>query len=284
MGKRKVVTEEYVQQRLAAGYGNVNGIGYKPWLDVRSFRSKGNRHRISCLKTGETHHLMSNIERAMFLYLESQQDYQRFYAGVAMDRDITSAIAQELGIAHPIFPGSKKVRYVMTFDGIAFHGTGPGDAVAVAYDAKPSKELNDERTKEKLRIHRAYAMYKGMRHVVFTEKTIPEVLVRNLEWVRRGARKPKELEPVSGIFDQLPLEMFDEFDELSAQAARSEIRAYARKFDERRSLPHGAGMRVMQSLFWNGVLEAPMKDKRLPWLPLSSVRTVRSAHEVYSRN
>jgi hypothetical protein len=52
------------------GRGPGRGSDYKPWLTVRDVPSKGRSHRVFGHKSQRTHHLFSDLELAVFLFLE----------------------------------------------------------------------------------------------------------------------------------------------------------------------------------------------------------------------
>ena len=52
---------------------------YKPWIKISDISSSGRSHRVFGHKTRRTHHLMSDLELAIFLFFEweSRLEYQR---------------------------------------------------------------------------------------------------------------------------------------------------------------------------------------------------------------
>lgn len=258
---RKKVTEVMVQKRLADGHGAGVGKDYKPWMVTRSFMSKGNRHRMPSPKLGRTLHLFSNIERSAFLNAACKPNLLEYYDQMVMEREVTMAVAKSLGIKHPVFPGSDGVPYVMTLDGVAEYLDSKKGVIKVAYDSKHSSMLSDHRTLEKLKIHKGYCDYKGYEHIIVTEKTFPETVTRNLEWIHMGERRPLEVERIPGLFTQLPLLMLSE---LSGAYEDVRVPQYAQDFERRWMLPAGTGIRLIQILLWKGRLSADLRTRRIP--------------------
>ena len=64
---------------------------YLPWLYVQEFSSKGTQTRIPGVKVRRTVHTFSYLERALFLYLEFQDNFLGFHEQSPMDRRITLA-------------------------------------------------------------------------------------------------------------------------------------------------------------------------------------------------
>ena len=58
------------QKWIKDGRGDGVLSSYKPWLTVRDLSSLGRSHRVYGHKTKRTHHLLSDLELAIFLILE----------------------------------------------------------------------------------------------------------------------------------------------------------------------------------------------------------------------
>lgn len=58
------------QKWIKDGRGDGELSSYKPWLTVRDLSSLGRSHRVYGHKTKRTHHLLSDLELAIFLILE----------------------------------------------------------------------------------------------------------------------------------------------------------------------------------------------------------------------
>lgn len=251
MARRKKVEEADIRKRIRAGFGAGDGPTYKPWETVHTFSSRGNSHRIYSPKTGRVHSLFSNIERALFLKAEYGRNFVDFQEQRAMEREQTLAFARALGIKHSVFIGTS-VPFVMTLDSVVVRRDGTGNLYREAYDAKESTALLDPRVLEKLSIHRMYCEHHGWKHSIVTDDTFNRQVIRNLEWIRAGARKPLELESVEGFFDELPAQMLYD---IRGRHPRALVRDYCAEFDARYGLRPGSGLRVMQLLLWNHKLE-----------------------------
>ena len=273
--RRSKVTEEYVQQKWRAGFGQGGASAYKPWETVHSFSSRGNSHRIYSTKTGRTHHLFSNIERALFLKAEYGKLFVDFQEQRAMEREHTQAIAEALKINHPLCIGTK-VPFVMTIDAVVVRRATDGTQYTEAYDAKEASALTDRRTLEKLSIHRAYCQQQGWNHTVVTNETFPRDVIRNLEWIRMGAIKPGEVETIPGLFDELPSRMLAA---LKAKASRKPINQYCAEFDEHHGLRGGAALRVLQILLWRHDLTTSLSDTLIHLRPVSMLTLAKSAED-----
>ncbi len=64
---------------LKEGRGQGELADYKPWIKISDISSSGRSHRVFGYKIRRTHHLMSDLELAIFLFFEweSRLEYQR---------------------------------------------------------------------------------------------------------------------------------------------------------------------------------------------------------------
>lgn len=171
--------EAKIARFLKEGRGAGRGPDYKPWLTIQGVPSRGRSHRFVGRVTGRIHHLLSDIEyRTLLIY-----DWSRVVTDIReqfpLDRDDTRRIAAAMGVRHPADPRSG-TELVMTTD-LVIDMTQAGRSITVARAVKPSADLDDPRTMEKLELERRYWAEKDIDWGIVTEKELPGVLVENLE-------------------------------------------------------------------------------------------------------
>jgi hypothetical protein len=133
-------TEEKIEKRFADGFGQGVGADYKPWLTVgRSTPSLGTSNRSGGRTTGRVHHFLSDIERNAFLIYDWAASVVDIREQFPLDRGETRAIAEAMGVRHPIYPKSD-VPVVMTTDFLLDTAV-DGRATQVARAVKPSAKL-----------------------------------------------------------------------------------------------------------------------------------------------
>lgn len=189
----KVWTEERVAERFAQGRGQGVGDNYIPWVWVQEFASNANQTRIPSLHLKRTIHTFSYLERAMHTWHE-YAGYVDYREQFPMDRRITRGAALQLGIRHPVYPGSRDDT-VMMLDTLVVKDGPDGKRTVEAWDAKPLEKLDDNRINDKLKLHKAFCTYIGIEHSFFTEKTLPRDMTETLEWARGGLPLEGELLP-----------------------------------------------------------------------------------------
>ena len=168
MARRQIcMTEKVIDERYRAGRG-VGDIGsYQPWLDVHDLSSLGLSARVPCPKTGRLHHLLSGIETGAFMEFILMPDVVDVQEQYPLDREDTRAIALEMGVAHPVYPGGK-VDVVMTTDLVVHRRTSAG-VVRYARAVKPAADLDDAATLLKLEIERRYWIARGVDWMLVTD-------------------------------------------------------------------------------------------------------------------
>ena len=175
-------TEEKIEKRFADGFGQGVSAEYRPWLTVgRSTPSLGTSNRSGGRTTGRVHHFLSDIERNAFLIYDWAATVVDIREQFPLDRGETRAIAEAMGVRHPIYPKSD-VPVVMTTD-FLLDTVVDGRATQVARAVKQAAKLSDRRVLEKLEIERCYWVGRGVDWVIVTERDLPPVLIENLTWL-----------------------------------------------------------------------------------------------------
>jgi hypothetical protein len=178
MAKRKSLID--FEKRWGTGAGQGEGSSYKPWLTVQSFPSLGRSHRVKGWKTFRKHQLLSDLELQYFYVLEWSQvvvDVREQYP--LWPRETTKTVADQLGLKHPIIPGTTELS-VMTTD-FLITIEDQGQSREIARTTKYVKELEKPRAIEKLEIERLWWEAKGVDWGIVTENDLPQTLIRNIK-------------------------------------------------------------------------------------------------------
>ena len=190
MAKRnRGTTQAVINRRISECRGQGSSSNYKPWLQVQDVPSQGLATRILGWKTARVHHFLSNFELNYFYVLEWSPvvcDIREQYPLLPLEETI--AIAQQRGIRHPEDPKTKEP-VVMTTDFLLTVRLKIG-VTDLARTVKSVKDLQSERTLEKLEIERRYWQLRDIDWGIVTEHEIPETLAKNVEW----------LHPFPGLF------------------------------------------------------------------------------------
>ncbi|MGJ0638193.1 TnsA endonuclease N-terminal domain-containing protein [Xenorhabdus bovienii] len=183
-----VLTEKQIIKRIKEGRGSGRLSSYKPWLYVNEVPSKGRSQRVYSHLTGRIHHILSDLEFAVFLLLDHNPAVTDIREQFPLNRDDTLNISKEGQLWHPSQGG---VKLVMSSDFLVNSSSKAQHKFAI--QAKYSKDLKDPRTVEKLEIERRYWLLKKIPWFLVTEKEIDSIIVSNIEW----------LYGVKGYFDEV---------------------------------------------------------------------------------
>lgn len=189
MAKSKyLLTEKQITKRIKEGRGTGRVSNYKPWLYVNEVPSEGRSQRVYSHLTGRIHHVLSDLEFAVFLLLDHNPAVTDIREQFPLNRDDTLSISKENQLWHPSQGG---VNLVMSSDFLVNSSSRTQSKFAI--QAKYSEALKDPRTVEKLEIERRYWKLKKIPWFLVTEKEIDKVVVSNIEW----------LYGVKGYFDEI---------------------------------------------------------------------------------
>lgn len=155
------------------------GPTYRPFLNVRSFSSRGQSSRVAGRASGRVHHLFSVLEADCLYLLDWQDDVldiREQYPLLPVDE--TEAIARDLGVRHP---SSNGYTCVMTTDFLVTRAGrhGPQDE---AISVKMSRDLEKKRVREKLEIERRYWVSRSVPWGVVSEVGMSRKVVKAIRW------------------------------------------------------------------------------------------------------
>lgn len=220
---------------IKEGRGQGLNFGYKPWLTVRDLPSLGRVHRVFGHKSKRTHHLLSDLELSVFLMLEWHNDITQIREQFPLERDTTRQLAEATGIKHPSVAGSDQY---MSSDFLV-------DSVnesepKFVLQAKYAAALQDSRTVEKLELERRYWQEKEVPWYLITEKDIPAVVTKNINWLYPAQRIEEDAE--------LELQQIEFYAHHFAKSPNKAIVAICKELDAAYDLPLGESLYEVRQL------------------------------------
>lgn len=172
--------EQTIQKRLGQERrGQGFGENYKPYLTVRDVPSKGRVHRRPSLTHNRVVHLLSDLELAVFLLLDWQENVLDIREQFPLNQEKTLEIARRLGIKHPSYQGVDQVVTTDLLIDLEINGSHINHAISIKY----AQDLEDKRNIEKLEIERRYWENEGIDWYIFTEHEIPTKTIKNIRWL-----------------------------------------------------------------------------------------------------
>lgn len=239
---KQSLSETQIARRIKEGRGQGVGPNYKPWFHVQDVPSDGRSHRIYSDKTQRVHHLLSDLELAVFLVLEWSPNITDIREQFPLNRQETQALAAECSLRHPSVRG---VDQVMSSDFLIDAAYGPDRQFAI--QVKPLDKLVMPETIEKLELERRYWQLKQIPWFIVTEKEIDLVIKQNIEWLY-PAKNEAAVE--AGLLAQLPL-----LSKAFSKAAGSKVIDVCKHLDTAYELELGHSLRDVRTLVANGFIK-----------------------------
>jgi len=155
------------ERRLREKRGTGRLGNYVPWIFIHEVSSKGVSWRILGEKTNRIHHLLSTLEKKVFLFLDSNPKILDIREQFPLKIEETLAIASLYNIKHSTY---KNKNVYMTTDFFV-----DLQDKQIALFVKPKKKLN-QRTLEKFQIEWLYWNSRNVELYLLTEKEINELV------------------------------------------------------------------------------------------------------------
>jgi hypothetical protein len=168
----------------------------------------------------------------------------------------TQEIAEQCGFTHPTNPATQQ-SVVMTTD-FLITIKGKNSEIEHARAIKPSSELKSSRTLEKLEIERLYWEKRGTNWGIVTEIDIPEVFVKNINWVHRLYERD-DLKPLS----QADIVRIESFLRPQVIQGKCPLTKLTNDCDDKLGLDPGSSLSVVRHLIankcWQVNMQQPIK-------------------------
>jgi hypothetical protein len=154
---------------------------YRPFLDATDIqRSISSGCREYGFKHDRVHHMLSKLERDVFLILDAIRRISCIKEQYPLDPRETWKICCKDNLEHPNLSGKLTVVTIDFFVTLMENGK----IVYVGIDIKPSDELQKPDVLRKLEISRRWCVERGFRHWIWTEKEINGTLATNIKEMR----------------------------------------------------------------------------------------------------
>jgi len=190
---RTVHSQADVDRWIAQGFGQGQGKDYKSWIRGHHFGSKGRCHRLMSTKTGRIQDTFSDVERNWCILLDFDDDVVETREQFALlPQTSAMEIARRLRIQYPLYPGTD-VPFVLSLDFFITLRPVGGRLRYAARSVKMSSDLSDKRVLDKLTLERVFCEERGWQWKLLTERNLPKILLRNVNWLRQGYTLPSHL-------------------------------------------------------------------------------------------
>ncbi|CAK7029885.1 TnsA endonuclease C-terminal domain-containing protein [Tissierella sp.] len=257
MAKRNLEwNENKLRRYLEEGRGQGIGKDYKPWLTIQDFPSMGRVSRIFSNKTQRIHHFFSDNETRMFYLLhweDAVTDIREHFplldtGQVIKDKrglDLDKFVDKQTGTPY-IFSTTFLITVKDTKNGEFY----------IARSVKSAIELEKKHIIEKFELERRYWESKGIDWGIVTQKDIPVIKAKNIEWVYSALENSEERGIDNGTKIDLSKEII--FKLMNSSNAVREITA---EFDNEFQLEKGTGLYLFKYLIAIKNIKVDMDQK-----------------------
>lgn len=177
-------TIERLNKLLAQGYGKGEGKEYKPYIDVIRVASKGRVSRVKGWKTNRVHHFLSDSETRFFYLMEYQDsvvDIREHYPLIDNIDELFSVLDDQL--IKRLFNQKTGDPLILTTSFLITQRKSSGEIQYYARSIKDYRQLENTQAIERFEVMRRYWELKGIDYGIITNKEIPVVVAKNIEYV-----------------------------------------------------------------------------------------------------
>lgn len=238
---------------LKEGRGKGEGKEYKPWLTIQDMPSLGRVTRAYWHKTQRIHHFFSDNEARMFYLLaweDAVTDIREFYPLLNMEE----VIKDKRGIDFSKFADKESgTPFVFTTTFLITYKNDENEDCYIARSVKATDELERKYIIEKFEVERRYWESKGIDWGLITQKDIPVIKAKNIEWVYSTLDTT-----------DINIDTKNELSLLLLQLLKNNInnvRNITTLFDEQYNLDAGVGLFLFKYLIATKIIKVDMNSK-----------------------
>ncbi len=244
MAKRKTDWDENkLNKWIQEGGGQGEGKEYKPWLTVQDFPSKGRVSRIFGWKTKRTHHFFTDTETRYFYLCEWEDDVLDIREHYPLF-NCEEAIQNKAGLNFDLFKDKDTgTPYILSTSFLITLKKPNGKITYLARSLKADYELERKTALERLEIERRYWQSQNIDWGIVTQKEIPVVKAKNIEWIHSSLYPADE----RGFTDEEADYYCNAFVEKLA-GSNTSIRDFTTQFDRLFNLDTGSGVYIFKRL------------------------------------
>ncbi|MGL4731548.1 MAG: TnsA endonuclease C-terminal domain-containing protein [Clostridium sp.] len=239
-------SKERLGRYLKEGRGQGEGKNYKPWLTIQDFPSKGRASRVFGSKTQRIHQLFTDSETRYFYLLEWEDnviDIREHYPLL----DFDEVVKEKDDLNFDYFKDKNSGEYyVLSTSFLITVKDMEGEVKYIARSLKASSELEKKITIERLEIERRYWESKGIDWGIITEKDIPVIKAKNIEWIHSSIDEIIN----NGVAEENLILLIDDYLNM-LQKSSVPIRVFNKEFEDQLNLSAGTGLSIFKYLLAN---------------------------------
>lgn len=168
---------------IKEGRGQGESKSYKPWLTINDFPSLGRATRIKGWKTNRVHHFFSDLQTRYFYILDWSSEVRDIREHFPL-LNIEETISDSNGLNFDAFKDKETgFPYVVSTTFLITVNINNSGLKYIARYVKTSSELEKKLVQDNMEMQRRYWKEKGIDWGVVTNKDIPIIKAKNIEWI-----------------------------------------------------------------------------------------------------
>lgn len=244
------------------GQGDLNE--YKPWLTIQDLPSKGRATRIYGWKTRRIHHFFSDIQTRFFYLLEWEESIIDIKEHFPLLDLKDTLLFNDIDIEKYVSEDGTDYIFTTTFLMKVLKNT---KVQFIARSIKAYHELDRKGTIERFEIERRYWEKKGVDWGIVTNKEIPIIRAKNIEWLHSSLEL--DLHEILKQEDRKILS--NELISMINANPYSNVRQVTNDFDNYYALETGTGLLLFKYLIMKKIIVVDMDKKIEIGLPIYKI-------------
>lgn len=173
-----------INKLIEEGYGQGEGKDYKPFIDVIRVSTKGRASRIKGWKTQRVHNFLSDSETRFFYLLDFDDEVIDIREHYPLITDLDKIVPQlDEQLFKRLVNQKTGEPLILTTTFLVTKKGKDGEINYYARSIKDYRQLENNQVIERFEIQRRYWEVKGIDYGIVTNKEIPKILAKNIEYI-----------------------------------------------------------------------------------------------------
>lgn len=259
-------TTKKIAKLIEEGYGQGEGIAYKPFLNVIRVSSKG---RISRIKGwgGRVHHFLSDSETRLFYLYEfaGKEDIREHYPLLEGMEEIIPELDEEL--IKRLINQKTGEPLILTTTFLITEKDENGEPSYFARSVKDYRQLENKQIIERYEIMKKYWEGRGVDYGIITNKEIPLTVAKNIEFIHPFFHLEEY-----GIDDEMQVFLKNRLVDMIGNSEAKQINEILNMFDSEFNIDQGTGIAIYKHLLSRKILSVNMSEEISFNKPCNSVQ------------
>ena len=247
-------TTRKIAKLIEEGYGQGDGIAYRPFLDTIRVSSRGRVSRIKGFG-GRVHHFLSDSETRLFYIYEfaGMQDIREHYPLLEGMEEIIPNLDEEL--LKRLVNQKTGEPLILTTTFLITEKDENGELSYFARSVKDYRQLENKQVIERYEIMKKYWEGKGVDYGIITNKEIPLMVAKNIEFIHPYFHLEEY-----GIEEEMQGFLKNRLVDMIGNSETKKINEILSMFDNEFNIDQGTGIAIYKHLLSRKILSVDMNE------------------------